>query len=130
VRQLLSEVTERPTMDVVVVDTNEIKSALFADTEHDRLVFRTDASVGLYSLRQKQFVFIKKLRPLGHMCSLQGLAVNPHLGTIAVGLAVSEVQSEAALQQQLRLAPRRQAALRGQLHPMPVVVVFPLVLLA
>mmetsp|Transcript_115270 Transcript_115270/g.372502 ORF Transcript_115270/g.372502 Transcript_115270/m.372502 type:complete len:661 (-) Transcript_115270:217-2199(-) len=90
VRQLLNEVTEQPTVRVVVVDAGEVKRVLFADTQNDKLVFHTETSVGLYSLKKQRMVFIKKLRQLQVSSSVQHMSVNPLLGTIAVFLSILE----------------------------------------
>eukprot|EP00411_Alexandrium_monilatum_P071318 CAMPEP_0175567428 /NCGR_PEP_ID=MMETSP0096-20121207/40457_1 /TAXON_ID=311494 /ORGANISM="Alexandrium monilatum, Strain CCMP3105" /LENGTH=612 /DNA_ID=CAMNT_0016870751 /DNA_START=13 /DNA_END=1849 /DNA_ORIENTATION=- len=90
VRQLLNEVTEQPTVAVVVVDAKEVKRVLFADMENDKLVFHTESSVGLYSLKNRQMIYIKRLRQLQVASSVQHVAVNPHLGTIAVCLSVAD----------------------------------------
>lgn len=61
-RQLLNEVTERPTLDTVMVDGQQVHSALFANSQNDKIIFSTDSSIGLYSLSQKRVMYLKKLK--------------------------------------------------------------------
>merc|ERR1712039_704955 len=61
-RQLLNEVTESPTVDVVCLEGQLVQRAMFADTKGDVIVFSTDSSVGLYSLVEKRITFLKKLK--------------------------------------------------------------------
>jgi len=86
-RQLLNEVTEQPTVAVSVIDAKEVRSALFGDTQNDRIVFYTESSMGVYSLNLGRVIFTKKLRQL-QITSFQHLAVNPWLGTVAVCLEI------------------------------------------
>jgi len=93
VRQLLHELSEQPTVAVAAVDCLEVKQVLFADMENDKLVFHTPTSVGLYSLKMKRIIGIKKLK-MQMSSTVQRVSVNPALGTIAVCLSIADTRQE------------------------------------
>mmetsp|Transcript_24286 Transcript_24286/g.54018 ORF Transcript_24286/g.54018 Transcript_24286/m.54018 type:complete len:636 (+) Transcript_24286:39-1946(+) len=98
VRQLLNEITEQPTIAFNVVDVGQILGVSFADMHNRKLVFHTEATVGLYSLSHNKTTFVKKLRQLNVQSTVQHVSVNPIVGAIAVCLQVvnggpSEVRS-------------------------------------
>lgn len=92
VRQLLSEVTELPTVDIVVVDGQHVQSALFADVHNDKVVFNTESSIGVYSLVQRRVVLMKKLKQQQVASTVKHISVNPEFGTIAVCLELLDLQ--------------------------------------
>lgn len=93
IRQLLNEVTEQPTVAVSMVDSTELRSAAFADTVNDRIVFHTDSAVGLYSLHQRRVIFLKKLRQTAQVKNtVRHVSVNAELGTIAACLEIVETK--------------------------------------
>eukprot|EP00405_Crypthecodinium_cohnii_P052789 CAMPEP_0206598916 /NCGR_PEP_ID=MMETSP0325_2-20121206/44893_1 /ASSEMBLY_ACC=CAM_ASM_000347 /TAXON_ID=2866 /ORGANISM="Crypthecodinium cohnii, Strain Seligo" /LENGTH=771 /DNA_ID=CAMNT_0054109937 /DNA_START=65 /DNA_END=2380 /DNA_ORIENTATION=- len=93
-RQVLNEVSDHPTIDIVILDSQEpILSALFADTENDRIIFNTASSIGVYSLAQMRVVFVRKLRQKQVLSSVKSISVNPELGTLAICLEVWQGQS-------------------------------------
>lgn len=94
VRQLLNEVTEQPTVSVCVIDAREVRNVLFADLVNDKLVFHTESALGLYSLKTKTVMFMKKLRQLQVQSSVQHISVNPVNGTVAVCLEVVDANEE------------------------------------
>ncbi|CAK0870573.1 unnamed protein product, partial [Prorocentrum cordatum] len=51
IRQLMDEVTERPTVAVGVVEEESVLGAAFADAENDKVCFFTETSVGVFSVR-------------------------------------------------------------------------------
>jgi len=94
VRQILNEVTDMPTLEVVILDRQEpILSAHFADTQNDKVVFNTSSSIGVYSLVQRQVVFVRKLRQKQVVSSVKSISVNPELGTLAICLEVWQTSS-------------------------------------
>jgi len=100
VRQLLNEVTEQPTVDIVIpADGQNIQSAFFADVHNDKVVFNTDSSIGLYSLVHKRLIFFKKLKQQV-ASSVKNIAVNPEFGTIAVCIELMDVQGDAVVGRQ------------------------------
>lgn len=88
VRQLLNEVTEQPTVAVSTVD-QPVLNVVFADTVSDTIAFHTESALYLYSVKHERVVYLKKLRQLTCRSSVQHVAVNPELGTIAVCLEVT-----------------------------------------
>jgi len=91
VRQLLNEVTEQPTVAVGVMEGGDsVRSAQFADMENNKIVFHTDSSLCVYSLKQRRTIFVKKLRQSPVASQVQHVSVNPALGTIAVCLEIAE----------------------------------------
>mmetsp|Transcript_92937 Transcript_92937/g.240053 ORF Transcript_92937/g.240053 Transcript_92937/m.240053 type:complete len:675 (-) Transcript_92937:436-2460(-) len=95
VRQLLNEVTEQPTVAVNVMEGGEVRSALFADLENDKIVFHTESSLCVYSLKQRRTIFVKKLRQSRVTSHVQHVSVNPVLGTIAVCLEMADADGSA-----------------------------------
>lgn len=92
IRQLLNELTHRPTVLVSEIDGAEVKSAAFADAANEKIVFHTESAVGLYGLRQRRVTFLKKLRATHVQSKVLCVSVNPALGTIAACLEVVETQ--------------------------------------
>jgi len=93
VRQLLSEATDSPTIDVVVLEGQPIQRALFADRQSDIVAFSTESSIGLYSMQQKKVTFLKKLKQQQVHSTVKNIAVNPEFGTIAVCLELLDTQT-------------------------------------
>mmetsp|Transcript_118582 Transcript_118582/g.342886 ORF Transcript_118582/g.342886 Transcript_118582/m.342886 type:complete len:797 (-) Transcript_118582:238-2628(-) len=103
-RQLLNEVTERPTLDTVMVDGQQVHSALFANSQNDRIIFSTDSSIGLYSLSQKRVLYLKKLKQQQKTqqvtSAVKHISVNPEVGTIAVCLDFTDTQGDQIVSRQ------------------------------
>lgn len=92
VRQLLDEVSERPTVSVTVVKDEQVFGACFADTANDKIIFCTETAIELYSIEQRCVFWKQKLTQLRVQSVVRGMAVNPVVGTIAVFL---EAKNEA-----------------------------------
>uniref|UniRef100_A0A7S4UYU3 Uncharacterized protein n=1 Tax=Alexandrium monilatum TaxID=311494 RepID=A0A7S4UYU3_9DINO len=92
VRQLLDEVSERPTLAVAVVENEQVLGARFADMENEKVVFYTELALGLYSLSQRRIVWKLNLTQLRVQSVVRGMAVNPELGTISIFLEVNDGQ--------------------------------------
>jgi len=97
VRQLLDEVSERPTVAVSVEQQEQVLVARFADTENEKVVFCTEHSLGLYSLSQRRTVWKLNLTQLRVQAEVRGMVVNPELGTISVLLEVDDGKSVQSL---------------------------------
>jgi len=97
-RQLLNEVTEMPTLDTVVIDGQQVQSALFANCQNDKIIFSTESSIGLYSLSQKRVMYLKKLKQQQKTqqvtSAVKHISVNPEFGTIAVCLDLMDTQQD------------------------------------
>jgi len=91
-RQLLEEVSERPTIAVAVLEHQQVLGALFADTQNDKVAFYTESAVGLYSLQQRTVYWKQTLTHLRVQSFVRDMMVNPEHGTIAVFLEVSGMQ--------------------------------------
>mmetsp|Transcript_40657 Transcript_40657/g.73466 ORF Transcript_40657/g.73466 Transcript_40657/m.73466 type:complete len:615 (-) Transcript_40657:152-1996(-) len=95
VLQMLDEVTDLPTVAIPMLD-QEVRNVLFADMENDKVVWHTDSTIGLYSLRTQTMLFRKRLRPGGPSGALQScvlcISANPMASTIAACLEISEAQ--------------------------------------
>jgi len=89
VRQLLDEVSERPTLAVCVIESEQVLGACFADAGNDKVVFHTDTAIGLYSLTQRRIFLKQKLTQLRVQSVVRSVAVNPETGTVAVFLEVT-----------------------------------------
>lgn len=96
VRQLLDEVTERPTVDVVVLEGQRVARALFADEHNDKVMFSTEFCIGVYSLAQRRVVLMKKLKQQQLASTVEHLSVNPESGTVAVCLGLLELREGGA----------------------------------
>lgn len=94
VRQLLNEVTEQPTVAVGVMEGGEVRSAIFADQENDKIVFHTESSLCVYSMKQRRTIYVKKLRQSRVSSMVQHVSVNPTRGTIAVCLDIVEAEAQ------------------------------------
>eukprot|EP00403_Amphidinium_massartii_P010968 CAMPEP_0178414814 /NCGR_PEP_ID=MMETSP0689_2-20121128/23229_1 /TAXON_ID=160604 /ORGANISM="Amphidinium massartii, Strain CS-259" /LENGTH=609 /DNA_ID=CAMNT_0020036113 /DNA_START=45 /DNA_END=1870 /DNA_ORIENTATION=- len=89
VLQLLDEVTDLPTVAIPMLD-QEVRNVVFADMEKDKVVWHTDSTIGLYSLRSESMLFRKRLRP-GHLQScVLCISANPIVNTIAACLEITE----------------------------------------
>jgi len=91
-RQLLEEVSERPTIAVAVLENQQVLGALFADTQNDKVVFYTESAVGLYSLQKRTVYWKQTLTHLRVQSFVRDMMVNPEHGTIAVFLEVIGMQ--------------------------------------
>jgi len=91
-RQLLEEVSERPTIAVAVLENQQVLGALFADTQNDKVVFYTESAVGLYSVQQRTVYWKQTLTHLRVQSFVRDMMVNPEHGTIAVFLEVTGMQ--------------------------------------
>eukprot|EP00418_Pyrodinium_bahamense_P042923 CAMPEP_0179209552 /NCGR_PEP_ID=MMETSP0796-20121207/104511_1 /TAXON_ID=73915 /ORGANISM="Pyrodinium bahamense, Strain pbaha01" /LENGTH=645 /DNA_ID=CAMNT_0020914511 /DNA_START=36 /DNA_END=1973 /DNA_ORIENTATION=+ len=89
VRQLLDEVSERPTLAVTVVEHEQVLGACFADMENDKVVFYTELAIGLYSLSLRRILWKQKLTQLRVQAVVRAMTVNPEVGMIAVFLEVT-----------------------------------------
>jgi len=88
-RQLLNEVTEMPTQDIVVIEGQKVRSAMFTSTEKETVVFSTESSIGMYSMSQQRVGFLKRLKQQNVVSTVRHIAVNPEFGTIAVCLEMT-----------------------------------------
>eukprot|EP00971_Amphidinium_carterae_P183728 3646986-Amphidinium_carterae.1 len=95
VLQMLDEVTDLPTVAIPMLD-QEVRNVVFADMENDKVVWHTDSTIGLYSLRTQTMLFRKRLRPGGPSRHLQScvlcISANPMTNTIAACLEITEAQ--------------------------------------
>lgn len=87
--QLLNELTERHTLDVHVVEGQEVLGACFADCENDKIVYFSLSTVGLYSVTQKRTLYKNKLSSLRLQSEVRQMVVNVEMGTIAVFLEMN-----------------------------------------
>lgn len=91
-REISNEITEMPTIDVLSIEGSGVRSAHFADMRNQKIVFKTDSSIGTYSLTKKRLTFMKKLKQQKGSSSVEYLSANPALGTLAVCLVIVEQQ--------------------------------------
>eukprot|EP00971_Amphidinium_carterae_P096560 1910985-Amphidinium_carterae.1 len=93
VLQMLDELTDLPTVAIPMLD-QEVRNVVFADMDNDKVVWHTDSTVGLYSLRTQTMIFRKRLRPGGPSGHLQScvlcISANPMTNTIAACLEITE----------------------------------------
>lgn len=89
VRQLLDEVSSRSTVAVSVMEGEQVRGALFADSVNDNVVFYTDTTVGFYSLSSRSVIQKKKLTQLRVQSLVRSVSVHPETGTLALFLEVT-----------------------------------------
>jgi len=101
IRQLLNEVTEMPTVDVVVLEGQEpVRRALFADMQNDKIVFHTDSSIGIYSLVEKRILLLRRFKNSqanvnkADQHRALSISVNPELGTVAMCLGKANPEGQ------------------------------------
>mmetsp|Transcript_65834 Transcript_65834/g.122824 ORF Transcript_65834/g.122824 Transcript_65834/m.122824 type:complete len:614 (+) Transcript_65834:121-1962(+) len=93
VLQMLDELTDLPTVAVPLLD-QEVRNVAFVDMDNDKVVWHTDGTIGLYSLRTQTMLFRKRLRPGGPSGHVQScvlcVSANPMTNTVAACLEITE----------------------------------------
>jgi len=92
-RQLIEEVSERPTVGVGTVENERVLGACFADTGNDKIVFYTESIVGFFSVQQSRVFLKQRLSQQRVQSVIRDMFVNPELGTIGVFIEVSKASS-------------------------------------
>jgi len=73
----------KPDILVTHRDKEEVHGVAFGDTELDKIIFHTDASIGSFILKQNRLVSKHKLTLTHLHCQIRRMAVNPVSGAIA-----------------------------------------------
>jgi len=89
IRQLLHEMSKRPTVSIGVAEDEDVLGALFMPAQTDEVVFYTKTTLGVYNMISKRVSMKQKLTQLRVQSIVRSVTINPETGTLIVFLELA-----------------------------------------